>query len=314
MIAALLLFIWGYRFLEGSNLFSSSKVLYVEYPNIDGLANSSPVTINGLTVGKVTSVKPKDALGTSIVVEMQIDNKDFFISKSSVARLYSPSMLGGKQIQLVLDATDKTEAESGDTLKGSEIAGLLDSLGSKLEPLAGKVEKMIASADQLLTNLNQVLDEKTKANLKSSISNLNSTLAEFKGASATLNKTLSDNKSKIDHTMSNLDKASGNFAVVSDSIAKIQFGKTAKSLELAVGKMNGIMTGLESGQGTAGKLLKDDGLHKNLTKTSKELELLLQDLRLNPTRYINVSLFGKKNKPYKAPSPKDTITVYSPPK
>lgn len=307
-----MLFIWGYRFLEGNNLFSSSKTLYVEYENVDGLGLSSPVTINGLTVGKVNAIRPKNQYGTPIVVEMQIDNEDFFISRSSVAKLYAPSPIGGKQIQIVLDTTDRTQAESGDTLKAGSVPGLLDGLGDRLGPLSEKVEKMIASADVLITNLNQVLDEKTKANLRNSIANLNSTLAEFKGASATLNRTLADNKAKIDRTMSNLDKASGNFAVVSDSIARIEFGRTAKSLEQAVGKMNGIMTGLESGEGTAGKLLKDETLYKNLSKTSRELELLLQDLRLNPTRYINVSLFGKKNKPYKAPSPKDTITIYSP--
>jgi len=314
VIAALLFFIWGYRFLEGRNLLGSEKLLYVEFANVDGLGVSSPVTINGLAIGKVNSVHPKNKLGRPIVVELQIDNDEFFISKSSVAKLYAPSPIGGKQIQILLDANDTREAESGDTLKGTEVPGLLDDFSAKLQPLADRVGQMVISADKLLTNLNQVLDDKTKANLRNSIANLDSTLAEFKGASATLNQTLSDNKSKIDHTMSNLDKMSGNLSVVSDSLAKIQFGRTAKSLEQAVAKVNNIMAGLESGQGTAGKLLKDDALYKNLSKTSKELELLLQDLRLNPTRYINVSLFGKKNKPYKAPKPSDTITVYSSPK
>jgi phospholipid/cholesterol/gamma-HCH transport system substrate-binding protein len=310
VIAALLFFVWGYRFLEGRNLLGSTKVLYVEFDNVDGLGVSSPITINGLAIGKVNSVHPKNKFGHPIVVEMQIDNEEFFISKSSIAKLYAPSPIGGKQIQIVLNTDDTQEAISGDTLKGREIPGLLDDFSAKLQPLADRVGQMVVSADKLLTNLNSVLDDKTKANLRNSIANLDSTLAEFRGASVTLNKTLSDNKSKIDRTMTNLDKVSGNFAVVSDSLAKIEFGRTAKSLEQALVKVNTIMSGLEAGQGTAGKLLKDDALYKNLSKTSKELELLLQDLRLNPTRYINVSLFGKKNKPYKAPTANDTITVY----
>ena len=113
---------------------------------------------------------------------------------------------------------------------------------------------------------------------------------------------LSENKLKLNNSFENLDKTTANFAVMSDSLAKANLGQTVKNLEKTLVSLDKIMTGIESGKGTMGKLLKDDALYTNFTKSSKELELLLQDVRLYPTRYINVSLFGKKNKPYKAPT------------
>lgn len=94
---------------------------------------------------------------------------------------------------------------------------------------------------------------------------------------------------------------SNDFSKISDSLSKANIGKTIKDLENTLSKVNGIMSDVQAGKGTFGKLMKDDALYTNFSKTSKELELLLQDLRLNPTRYVNVSVFGKKNKPYVAP-------------
>ena len=117
---------------------------------------------------------------------------------------------------------------------------------------------------------------------------------------------IADNKSKINSTMTNFDKTSANFSKMSDSLAKANLGQTVKNLEKTLASVDKIMADINSGKGTMGKLMKDDAMYNNFTNTSKELELLLQDLRLNPTRYVNVSLFGKKNKPYVAPV-NDTI-------
>jgi len=167
--------------------------------------------------------------------------------------------------------------------------------------LQEKIEKMVVSADLLLMNLNNVLDANTKQNLKGSISNLNQTLAEFHTASKSVNEMLDTNKEKIGGIVTNFNKVSTDFTKISDSLSKANIGKTVKNLEITLAKVNGIMSDIEAGKGTFGKLMKDDELYNNFNETSKELELLLQDVRLNPTRYINVSVFGKKNKPYVAP-------------
>ena len=125
-------------------------------------------------------------------------------------------------------------------------------------------------------------------------------------ASKSINELIDDNKSKLNSTLTNFDKTSGNLAKMSDSLAKANLGQTVKNLEKTLVNVDKLMADIEKGKGTVGKLMKDETMYNNFTKTSKELELLLQDLRLNPTRYVNVSLFGKKNKPYSAPV-NDTI-------
>ncbi len=300
VIASILLFIWGYSFLKGKDLFSNYKTFFVQYDNVEGLAPSAPVTLNGLIVGKVDAITIDNSNG-KLIVALQISG-DFPVSKSSEVNIYEPGLIGGKQVQIVPNFNDKTLAESGDYLKGRVVLGLTALVGEKLTPLQEKVEKMVVSADLLLTNLNAVLDTKTKENLKQSIENLNKTLAEFSVASKTVNTMLADNKEKINGTVTNLNKATNNFSKISDSLAQIKIGKTVKILENTLAKVDKITSDLQSGKGSMGKLLKDDAMYNNFTKTSKELELLLQDLRLNPTRYVNVSLFGKKNKPYVAPN------------
>ena len=305
VIASILLFIWGYSFLKGRDLFTSYKTFYVEYNNVEGLASSAPVTINGLVVGKVSSIQLQNTTG-KLVVELQIKS-DFPISKSSIAKIYEPGLIGGKQIQIIPNLDDKSIAESGTFLQGGVKAGLTDLVAEKLTPLQEKVEKMTVSMDSLLTNLNKVLDAKTRENFKSSIANLNETLAGFSVATKNVNSILDDNKQKIGGIVTNFNKISGDFSKISDSLSKANIAKTVQTLESTLAKVNGIMSDIQSGKGTFGKLMKDDKLYTNFSNTSKELELLLEDVRLNPTRYVNVSLFGKKNKPYVAPV-KDTIT------
>lgn len=305
VIASILLFIWGYSFLKGRDLFTSYKTFYVEYNNVEGLASSAPITINGLVVGKVSSIKLQNNTG-KLVVELQIKT-DFPISKSSVVNIYEPGLIGGKQIQIIPNLNDKSLAESGSFLQGGVKAGLTDLVAEKLTPLQEKVEKMTVSMDSLLTNMNKVLDAKTRENLKSSIANLNETLAGFSVATKNVNSILDDNKQKIGGIVTNFNKVSSDFSKISDSLSKANIAKTVKTLESTLAKVNGIMADVHSGKGTFGKLMKDDELYVNFSKTSKELELLLQDVRLNPTRYVNVSLFGKKNKPYVSPV-KDSIT------
>ena len=307
VIASILLFIWGYTFLRGSDLLTSYRTFYVQYDNVEGLTSSAPVTINGLVVGKVISIvlEPKTA---KLIVELQIKN-DFPISKTSMVNIYEPGLIGGKQVQIVPDLTNPVMAESGETLQGRIVPGLTSLVGEKLTPLQEKIERVMVSADSLLNNINMILDPATRQNLRSSFENLDKTMAEFSNVSRNANDILETNKGKIEGTMTNLNKASKNFAVLSDSLSQIEFGKMVRSLENSLAKVNSMMTDLDSGKGTLGKLLKDEALYNNLEQTSRELDLLLQDLRLNPTRYINVSLFGKKNKPYVVPKsdPADTI-------
>ncbi|WP_264530691.1 MlaD family protein [Flavobacterium sp. N502540] len=300
VIASILLFIWGYSFLKGRDLFTDYKTLYAEYDNVEDLSASAPVTINGLTIGKVTKITINEVTG-KLLVELQLKT-DFPISKTSQASLYSPSLIGGKQIKIVPNFTDKELAVDGQTLASVVEPGLKESLGGKIEPIQVKLEKMLVNIDNLVSGLNNVLDKKGQEDLKKTLAELSQTMEQFHKASGSINTILDTNKGQINGVVSNFNKMSSNFNKISDSLNKADLGKTVRNLNQTLAKVDGIMSNLNSGKGTAGKLLNDDALYNNLAKTSKELELLLQDVRLYPTRYVNVSLFGKKNKPYVAPT------------
>jgi phospholipid/cholesterol/gamma-HCH transport system substrate-binding protein len=306
VIASILLFIWGYSFLKGRDLFTDYKTFYVEYDNVEGLASSAPVTLNGLVVGKVNQISINQETGR-LWVELQVKT-DFPISKSSKATIYEPGFIGGKQISIDPNFEDKTVALDGQKLKGSIKHGLTATVGDKLVPLQEQLEKIMTNANTLISGINNVLDKQRQEDLRISLSELSKTLVQFHKASLSVNTLLDDNKGQIKGMVSNFNKVSGNFSKISDSLSKADLGKTVKNLNKTLAKVDGIMSGLESGKGSMGKLLKDEALYTNFAKSSKELELLLQDVRLYPTRYVNVSLFGKKNKPYIAPV-NDTISI-----
>ncbi len=304
VIASILLFIWGYSFLKGRDLFNSYTTLYVEYDSVEGLATSAPVTLNGLVIGKIEKITINPNTG-KLLVELQIDT-EFPIAVSSLATIYEPGFIGGKQIAIEPDFSEKTFVKNGGRLKANVRLGMTESLSKKLVPLQDKIEKVLVNADNLITGINNVLDKKTQEDLKKSLAELSKTMEQFHQASAGVNAMIAENKTQINGAVSNFNKTTNNFAKISESIDKADLGKTITSLNTTLTKVNGVMAGLEAGNGSMGKLLKDDVFYNNLSSTSKELELLLQDLRLYPTRYVNVSLFGKKNKPYKAPA--DTIS------
>jgi phospholipid/cholesterol/gamma-HCH transport system substrate-binding protein len=304
VITSLLLFIWGYSFLKGSDLLSSYKKLNIIYDNVEGLGVGAPVTINGLTVGKVNKIDLKHETG-KLWVEIQV-NEDIPVSKSSLAEMYAPSALGGKQIAIVQNLNDKTQTVSGDFLKSNEKLGMIDNIAGQIPGVKEKLDLVLTNANATLLNINQLLDGNTKSNLQASLANLNLTLIEFKKASVSINGMLADNKTKINGIVQNFGEVSKDFSTVSDSLTKLRLGKTVAKLDHTLASVNKMMNDLNAGRGTMGKVLKDEALYTNINKTAKQIELLMQDLRLNPTRYVNVSLFGKKNKPYTAPDSTNT--------
>ena len=299
VIASILLFIWGYSFLKGKDLFATYKTYYVEYDNVEGLVNSAPVTLNGLAIGKVSSIVINPTSG-KLVVELQITT-DFPISSTSIATIYEPGLIGGKQIAIEPDFNNKTLALDGQNFKGAIKLSLTSSIQEKLVPLQEKFDKVMVEVDQLLTGVNNILDKKSQENLKMSLSELSQTMVELHATSASASSILNDNKADLKGVITNFKKVSTDFAKISDSLNRADLGKTVKNLNKTLAKVDGLMLDLQSGKGTAGKLLKDEALYNSLKATTKEMELLLQDVRLYPTRYINVSVFGKKNKPYVSP-------------
>ncbi|MEM7186262.1 MAG: MlaD family protein [Bacteroidota bacterium] len=303
VLAGILLFIFGYNFLKNSSLLETDRIFYVKYGNVAGLAASAPVTINGLEIGKVKQIDLVDNMG-GLLVKFSVE-KDFDFSKNSKVQIYSSGLIGGNNLGLIPVNDAAPRAQSGDTLIGEIQAGMIDGIMDKFGPLEESLQETLSRLDTVLGDLADIMDDDTKANLRSGIANLNATMASFNGVSRDMKNLLSSNKDKLNNTFTNLDATTANFARLSDSLAQIQTGELVKNMEETIGKLNSIAEGIENGEGSVGKLLKDEALYDNLTGASLQLEQLLEDMKLNPKRYVHFSLFGKRPKQYDPP--KDSV-------
>lgn len=299
VILGIILFIFGFSYLKGNNLLQNTRILYAEYNNVDGLTTSTPVTINGFAVGKVLDIYFKDDNSGNLVVKMDVDTK-FNFSKNSQALLFQNGFIGGKAVSIIPSKDNAPNAKNGDVLKGTVKSGMTEALNDKLEPLQNKIENVMTETDSLLVNFNTILDDQTRTNLQLSVANLNRTMVSFNETSKLLNALLNDNKAKLDRTLSNAEQMTENFSKFSNSLSEIDVAKTLTELQNTMAKFESILASVEKGDGTLGKLLKDEKMYDNLSGASKQMEELLEDMKLNPKRYVHFSLFGKKAKRYDA--------------
>lgn len=299
VLAGILAFIFGLNYLKSSPLFDNSKTFYAVYKNVGGLQPGTQVSINGLDVGNVKSIQFKDHSGQLLVTFSVKSNFEF--SKNSIVELYDTGIIGGKGLQIhpVFDGAPK--AQSGDTLKADIKPGLTALLQQNLSPLQTKIEGAVSQADSLLTNVNDVLDEPIKKDLKATIGDLHDLVTAFKSSAEKIDHLLEDNKTRLDHSLKNINRITTNFATLSDDLADAGLGQTLSYLQNTAKQLNTLVAAIEKGEGTLGKLTSDHALYDNLTEAARELDLLLQDVRLNPKRYVNVSVFGKKQKKYTLP-------------
>ena len=299
VISGVLLFIFIYNYLKGENVFDASKKISAIYDNVEGLAPSAAVTINGHKIGKVQSIEFNgDGSGLLKVTMLIGDNFDF--SVNSVAELYEAGLIGGKAIAIIPAFDGATLVQSGDVLTSTVKPGLTDLVNQRLTPLQEKIEKMMVNADLLLNNLNEVFDIQTKDNIKLSIAELSNTITSFKATSESLNGLVSDNKSSIGETILNFNKISQDLTSVSKSLSESDLDSIMLNLKSTLSSFDNLLATIENGEGSIGKLMKDDGAYNNLNAATKQLEQLLEDMKLNPKRYVHFSLFGKKAKQYDA--------------
>ncbi len=299
-IGAILLFIFGYSYLKGTNLLEKNRTFFVNYDNVEGLGQGAPVTINGLKVGKVQKIDFQDAKG-GLVVSFTVE-RDFEFSKNSIVRIYSTGLIGGKALGIFPIYDQSGIAESGDTLTGEIQAGMLDEFSETLAPLEQKLEGTLGVVDSLLISFTDIIDEKTRNDLKDAIANLSVATKNFGDLSAKADNLLGRNGEKLDRTFSNLDTTAENFSKLSDSLAQIEFGLMVRNLEDATTGLKEVVDKVNNNEGSIGKLLNDDAVYQNLEGATRQLEELLQDVKLNPKRYVHFSVFGKKDKGYEEPN------------
>lgn len=296
----------GYNFLKGKRLFKDETILYGTYENVQGLATSNPVTINGYQVGTVYKITtPKDMRRLTVALNI---TKDINIPINSIA-LIKPNPIGTTSIEIKLgDATSFLKDK--DTIRTDANAGLFEDMLKKVDPVLYEVKKAVTSIDSLLVTANKVLDPTARGNIQGALANLNKVTASMTVSTAYLQELLNTQTGSLAKTLDNMNRVTANLAgnndrinnvmsnldVTTTKLSKIEFQKTIDTLDVAVNELKTMMDKLNTNSGTLGMLMNDPALYKNLASTSNKLNTLLDDIRVNPKRYLSISLFGRKGK------------------
>ena len=299
-LLAFLILYFGFNFLKGNDVFSSARIYYVEYENVDGLMVSNQVMVNGIEVGKVKKVEIQPTKSNKILVTLRL-SQDIVIPDKTVAVLSDGALLGGKIIRLHLAGKGNLAEDS--FLKGETEVGVTALLKERAIPV-------IANADSLLVSFRQISTkfDHTGTYLNNLLKTSNETVSNINGS---VNGIVADNRANIAQISSNMKTLSTDlietekqlrplltkFNTVADSLNALKLGKTLKEVDATVLSLKKIVQGIERGEGSAGKFIKNDSLYVGLNKTLVDLDKLLLDFRLQPKRYIGISVFGRKNTP-----------------
>ena len=316
-VLAILILIFGFNFLKGKQIFKKQPTLFAIFKNLGSLEKSNVVKINGLPIGTVYNFVPTNKEVDSILVEIHL-NRDVYIPDNSVA-LIDGSVLGAAYITIEKGTTN-TYLESGDTINTRLDPGLIANLKTQITPTITRVNETVDSLKLVLGSINSLFDPNTQGNVKSM-------LASLAVSSAYLQRMLNTESGIVAQTVGNLNSVTGNLAKNNDQVtqairnvelttgnlANARIQETVAALEGTVNELKGTITKLDqnlnSNKGTLGRLMNDQKLYDQMNRAALSLEILLDDLRVHPKRYVNISVFGSKTKsdPLTSPGVKDTL-------
>ncbi|WP_185207865.1 MlaD family protein [Chryseobacterium sp. C3] len=302
-LLAIVGFVVLFQFMKGRSLFTTDNIFYAQYDNVEGLAQSSPVSINGLKVGQVDKIIPHTSKNGKIdfLVKITVDN-NFEFSKNSTLEIFEPSLMGGKEMRINLMYGGPT-AKDGDTLRGAFKLGTLGSLSSQVGPVKDQLQVVLHRVDSLMTNANQLVDAQNRQEIKLLLANLNKTVAALQTTAGSVNSLVGHNDPKLQKVLddASLTMQSGKVTLdkygnLAESIDTKKLNATIANLDATVGQLNNVVSGIDRGEGSLGKIMKDDQLYNNLNAASNNLNSLIEDLKAHPKKYVNFSVFGKNNK------------------
>ena len=293
IIAGTILYL-GFNFLKGIDFLSPTNTYWVVYKDIGGLTVSNPVLLNGLQVGRVHTTKLRTS-DNKILVQLEVDN-DIPVGDSSIALLANNGILGGKAIVLVTKAVNKN-LENGDTLIAAKERGVQDIIYDKAGPVINDLDTMIVGLNGVLT---QIRAEERLAKI----------LANFQKISYQLDLLLYDNSKNLNGITTNLNTLSASLVetekslkpllekmnTLADSLNQMPLAQTVENANKSMANLNGILTEINQGQGSIGKLVKTEELHNSLNKTVQDLDKLFLDIQARPKRYVHFSVFGGNKK------------------
>mgnify|MGYP006079363503 FL=1 len=294
VLTSIVLFYFGFGYLKGSNLFASGRTYYAIYGNVAGINNDDPVSVNGFRIGKIRSstlIPDEDV----VILELEISHAGLNIPEDSKAIIANTGLLGGKEIDLEMGFSS-VYLEAGDTISSGTEEDIFSSLSSSLEPFEKKALEAVVSIDSVMKLVQLVLNEKNRTNLEKSMSAVAVTMGNLNAVSVDLNELITSESGKIKLIIDNLNKVSKDFSKISDSLKDIKFNETINRVNASLDNANSILGKINSGEGTMGKLVNNDSLYLYLESASKDLDLLLIDFKENPKRYVQFSVFGRKDK------------------
>jgi phospholipid/cholesterol/gamma-HCH transport system substrate-binding protein len=288
-IFAIAVLIWGFNFLKGQNIFDrASNSYFVMFDNVEGLSESSDVTINGLKVGSVLGISYDPETNKGLKVQFTI-TEDMNLFQGSEVLMYAPSILGSKSLKIIPVFSGEL-AGQGYVFSGSEEKDLISSLSSQIGSIETNLNTTLKSVNTTFENINVILDDETQSNLKESIANLNKSMAQ-------LNSITSEN-GQLQGVLENAETMTAELSKFGENLNTLDLELISTKLNTSLDEVNNLLLQMESGEGTLGQLLYDDALYENLTAASEELEELLRNVKENPKRFVHFSLFGKKEKSY----------------
>jgi phospholipid/cholesterol/gamma-HCH transport system substrate-binding protein len=307
VLAAAVLY-WGISFLKGSDLFEHGTEVYAVYDNTEGITKSQNVTLNGFSVGKVSDVYFHPNNSGKIVVKMNITT-DYPITANSLAEIRSADLLGAKEIALILEK-GSVLIESGDTLRSAIEASLSESINKEVLPVKVKAEKLLASLDSTVNILTGFLGGEMQEEFRTSFDNVNRSISNLGTITDELSLYMSENRealgsatqnlerltSMLNENRDELDRVFNNLANISDTLARANAGEAMRSLSKTATRLDAITSNIEAGEGTLGKLVANDSLYDEVNHAILSLDKLLEDIKEHPGRYVEISIFGGKNK------------------
>ena len=294
IIGCIIIFIFGFNYLKGTSLLSNEKTIHALYDEVEGLVVGANVTIRGLNVGKVKIIDFNDDFA-KIKVTFSIRD-DLTFSNESVAQLYEAGLIGGKAIAIIPKYDSSNIIKNGDILISEIKPGLTELVNQQIAPLQDKIEGLLTSADSLFAGISNIMNYETQNNLKMTLEGLASTIENVNVLSSNINDILNANEKGLKSTINNLSKVSGNLNKITDSLKQMPLSSIVKNFDDTSLQLKRIIERLNSGEGSAGMILKDNKLYDNLVNSSEALEALLSDLKSHPKKYVHFSIFGRKEK------------------
>ena len=292
VLSTILLFIFGFNYLKGSSILDKQKTIYAVYDEVDGLLVGANVMNNGLSIGNVTEL---DFLpnSTKILVTLKVKDKLNFSSKST-ASIYETGVLGGLAISIEPVFERESIVKTGDTLMSSVRPGLTELINRQIEPLSRQLQSTITSVDSIFTGASNVLNRQTQEEIKESISVLTSAINAINNSSLIIEETLTSKNTQINNTIDNIEKISSNLTNVSNELNSFGLTSLLSNLEISVDGISSIVNKLNSDNSTLGKLINEDEVYNNLNSSIESLNILINDIKANPKKYVHFSVFGRK--------------------